>query len=188
MDELIAQIAALMSQVEVLTAENQRLREELAKRKPAAKEPEPLKEFDSVEDIEWERGPHNANTFALQQFFGKGVDTRPWKQVIVKGIGRVYRMGNQVGTPDWYGIAHNRCLDVTKSVWVCKAQEGDDAFESDYEDMARLVREYEGGLRWNLAEWDSHELGGKLKEEFLKTHDNPDPVTDRKPVPVTRPA
>lgn len=173
------QMAAQEAKIAALEKENQELRARVKVAPPAA----PLKVYSKVEDIVWERGPHNGNTGFLQAWFGSKVDTRPWLNVIVEGIGRVYRM-NVAKMPDWYAIAHHRVLDVTANPWVAVVQEGDDSFESDPADMSALVRNYSGGLRYALSTWDQHALGQSLKADFLETHDDPGIVDDRREIPV----
>lgn len=182
LNELQEKIGLLEMEAAELRKENAELRARLGATKA---EPEPLKVYDRVEDIIWERGQHTANSYALQQFFGKKHDLRPWKQVIVKDVGQVYRSGGNQVMPDWYAIAHHRVLDVTANPWVCLVQEGDDAWESDRDDMERLVREYRGGLRHHINTWDDGSLGSELKQIYLETHDDTGPEMTRRPIPVT---
>lgn len=190
MDEVFALFAKLQEELEALQVKNAALEKENAElraRLNASKpEPEALKVYDSADEIVWERGPHTANSYALQQFFGNKHDMRPWKNVIVKGIGQVYWNGsNKQQMDDWYAIAHHRVLDVTADPWVSVIQEGDDAFESDREDMEKLVREYSGGLRQNLSNWSRHQLGAELLQAYLETHDADSPDDLSRPISVT---
>lgn len=189
MEELFAMLSAMESkmlamELELVTLrkENEDLRARLNVVKPAA---EPLKEYDRVEDIIWEKLPWNANSWMIH--ITVGGDPRGYKHVILKGVGEVYRMPAQKQTPDWYAIAHARVLDVTKNPWVHRVQEGDDSYESDPEDMKQLVREYSGGLRYNISNWDAHQLGAELKQVWLETHTETGPVDVSRPIDIAPP-
>ena len=143
-----------------------------------------LKEFPSVEEIEWEKEGHTAKSWILQIWSGKNKDLRDWKHVLVDGV--EWRRFEGKAMPDWYAIAHHRIYDVTASVWAAKVQPGDDGFEDDPEDMVELIQNYNKPLRYNPEFWKNDELGAKLLKEFYKTHDTVEVLyPDERQVPST---
>lgn len=188
------QLRDQLNDIEVMFDSQQRVIENLkaqlaaaADGKPVPKAAkEPLRQFDTVGDLVdfvaengWERDEHTADSFMLK-VAATGRDTRPYKQYIIKGLGRVYRAPYSTQSPDWYQIAHRRIIDISGHVGksggrycIAMTQEGDDAWESDEADMITLVQNYSGGLNRPLSSWDRHELGKKLKAVYLETHEDP---------------
>lgn len=176
--EMESRILSLEAENEALKKENDNLRTKLGMEVKV--EEEPLKTFPSVQDIVWERWPDNDDTkkcfndlYMTSVLLGTKF-VPPWKHAIVEGLGEV-RRGGGPGTqmPDWYAIAHHRVLDVTAKPWVRIVPSDDDGYESDPKDMAALVKNYSGALRYPLSSWDMHKTGMEMKKLYLQTHQDP---------------